>query len=286
MYGSRTCAILRQSCNAHIRNDVQRTMSIVFDRAATYYDQTRGLPPEGERSLAAVLRAETSLQPGDRVLEIGVGTGRIALPLIRFNRYRYTGVDLSTEMMQVLRRKADTLPINLVRGDVARLPFADGTFDAVVAVHVFHLIGGWAQAMDEVRRVLRAGGRLLHGRNAFVQESPLEKLRQDMFDLAGAKGERREAGLLEWDDIRTELTQRFSEGREVVTQPWRVRRVPRQMIEQFERRIWSATWLATDDALARAAEQGRAWAGERFGGLDAPLDDEQQFTWTIYTTPA
>src|SRR4028118_2035049 len=138
-------------------------MSVVFDRAVAFYDRTRGLPPQAETSLAQVVGEDVPLAAGSKVLEIGVGTGRIALPLTRQHRYRYTGIDLSRNMMDVLRAKVSSEQISLVQGDVARLPFLAGTFDAVVAVHIFHLISGWQQAMDEVARVLRTGGVLLHG---------------------------------------------------------------------------------------------------------------------------
>src|SRR3712207_7789166 len=48
--------------------------------------------------------------------------------------------------------KARAMPIGLVQADAARLPFDNDTFDAVVAVHVFHLIGNWIEAMDEADR--------------------------------------------------------------------------------------------------------------------------------------
>ena len=46
--------------------------------------------------------------------------------------------------------------------DMTALPFPDASFDVVVAVHVFHLVRAWRQAVDEVLRVLRPGGVFLH----------------------------------------------------------------------------------------------------------------------------
>lgn len=260
-------------------------MSVVFDRAVTFYDRTRGLPQQAETWLAQVVGEDVPLASGSKVLEIGVGTGRIALPLVRRNRYRYTGIDLSRDMMGVLRAKASGEQIALVQGDAARLPFADGTFDAIVAVHIFHLISGWQQAMDEVARVLRPGGLLLHGRNSRVDESPELDLRTYLHSLAGDDEQSRDGGLLEHDQIRVELEQRFGAPRELRTQPWQVTHTPGEILTLYGDRCWSSTWSLSDETLARVVAEGRRWAIERFGSLDAPLEDAQQFIWQVYRRP-
>jgi ubiquinone/menaquinone biosynthesis C-methylase UbiE len=59
-------------------------VSVAFDRAAGYYDESRGLCPEVQELVAD--RIEEAAGPGARLLEVGVGTGRIALPLHRRGR--------------------------------------------------------------------------------------------------------------------------------------------------------------------------------------------------------
>jgi ubiquinone/menaquinone biosynthesis C-methylase UbiE len=56
-------------------------MSVVFDRAVAFYDRTRGLPLQAETWMAEVVGVQ--VPAGSPVLEIGIGTGRIALPLVR-----------------------------------------------------------------------------------------------------------------------------------------------------------------------------------------------------------
>src|SRR5687767_1296297 len=106
------------------------TDSIKFDRAAEYYDRTRALPDDVNARQAELLMAE--LAGAERVLEVGIGTGRIAvtldLPII--------GLDLSRPMMGVLRTKTSAIP--LVEGDGTRLPFPDARFDAAYVAHVLH----------------------------------------------------------------------------------------------------------------------------------------------------
>lgn len=261
-------------------------MSVVFDRAVAFYDRTRGLPEQAETWLAQIVAEEVPLAAGSQILEIGVGTGRIALPLARRNRYRYTGIDLSRDMMDVLRKKTAAERIALVQGDATRLPFADGTFDAIVAVHIFHLISGWRQAMDEVARVLRPGGLLLHGRNSRVEASPQLELSNYLHSLASTEERNRDPELLEHEQVRVELDQRFGVPRELKTPPWQVTHTPGEILNLYGDRCWSATWSLSDETLARVVAEGRHWAIERFGSLDAPLEDAQQFIWNVYRRPA
>lgn len=221
-------------------------MSVVFDRAVAFYDRTRGLPQQAETWMAQVVGEDVPLAAGSKVLEIGVGTGRIALPLARRNRYRYTGIDLSRNMMDALRAKAPAGPIELIQGDVSRLPFSAGTFDAVVAVHVFHLVSPWQQAMDEVARVLRAGGVLLHGRSTHTQESPERELREYLHSLANDHEQNRDRVLLAHDQVRIELEQRFGAPRELRTLPWKVTHTPDEILSLYGDRCWSSTWTLSD----------------------------------------
>ncbi|HEV3273812.1 MAG TPA: class I SAM-dependent methyltransferase, partial [Candidatus Dormibacteraeota bacterium] len=83
-----------------------------------------------------------------RCLEIGVGTGRITLPLARAG-VSMVGVDISREMLRKLIQNSDGAPPAVVIGDATRLPFGEGKFSAVIAAHVLHLIPEWRQAIVE-----------------------------------------------------------------------------------------------------------------------------------------
>ena len=134
--------------------------SIPFDRAVDYYDQTRGFPPGVERDVALLLARLGALDGSSRVLEVGVGTGRIALPLAAHAGAIY-GLDLSRPMMERLRSKQQDERVFLVQGDACRLPYPAATFHATIAVHVFHLIRDWRTVVNEIARVLRPDGRLI-----------------------------------------------------------------------------------------------------------------------------
>ena len=144
---------------------------IGFDRAASYYDDTRGFADGVAERIRDAILAHTGSSPDTRFLELGVGTGRIALPFIR-GGYNFTGVDISQPMMDQLMHKLATredAPAQrymLLQADITSLPVADGCYDVAIAVHVLHLVDGWQQALLEARRVLRKpGGWLFIARN-------------------------------------------------------------------------------------------------------------------------
>ncbi len=93
------------------------------------------------------------------ILEIGAGTGLN-------QRYYPKGawvhaVDLSREMLAVARRRPCRACATVSQADAQRLPFPSGTFQAVVGSLVFCSIADPAQALAEIQRVLRPGGKLL-----------------------------------------------------------------------------------------------------------------------------
>ena len=119
-----------------------------FDRIATIYDETRGLPPKLNARLLHVLVEELH---GKRVLEVGVGTGRFAVPLQKCG-VSVVGIDISHEMVALGRAKGLR---DVVYADGARLPFASGSFDVAMTNHVLHLLPDWRDVLLEVAGVTR-----------------------------------------------------------------------------------------------------------------------------------
>ncbi len=148
--------------------------SIAFDRAVEYYDETRGFPPEEVEHIGKFVGDQ--LPPQAQVLEVGVGTGRIALPVAPYAA-AYYGLDLSLPMMARLRSKQQTGHIFLAQGDATRLPYPDDYFDAAITVHIFHLIPGWQTALAELARVLKPEGQLF---NCWGDSEPHPKGNSDL----------------------------------------------------------------------------------------------------------
>ena len=93
---------------------------------------------------------------GLRLLDVGTGTGRAAIALARRGA-RVTGVDASSEMLAVARRRADEAgaAVTFGPGDAHQLPFDDRSFEAVTCLRVLMHTPGWRQALGELCRVAR-----------------------------------------------------------------------------------------------------------------------------------
>ncbi|MBC8163906.1 MAG: class I SAM-dependent methyltransferase, partial [Roseiflexaceae bacterium] len=165
-------------------------IEIKFDKIAASYSAQRAHP----HAVSAQIGPAIAQMAGYNalVLELGVGTGRIAWPVAQAG-CRVVGIDLARDMLRVAQepqsdrgepgereepeKNSSAFTLQLLQGDVARLPFADHTFDAVLAVHVLHLIPDWRGALAEVARVLRPGGTFIQGRDWRDPESAAERLR-------------------------------------------------------------------------------------------------------------
>lgn len=125
-----------------------------FDRVAARYDATRYMPAGVADSLAAFVTQ--GLTAEDWVLDAGIGTGRVGLPLAA-RHPRVVGVDISSKMMARMCRPEIARP-SLVLADVRALPFPDATFARILAVHLLHLVPEWEKVVHEFWRVLRPNG--------------------------------------------------------------------------------------------------------------------------------
>jgi phosphatidylethanolamine/phosphatidyl-N-methylethanolamine N-methyltransferase len=113
-------------------------------------------------------------RPGQRILEVGVGTG-LSLPHFRPDS-RVTGIDVSEEMLAKARRRTTRLRLAQVQGlhvmDAENLDFPDSSFDAVLALYVASVVPDPARLAAEMRRVCIPGGTIVVV-NHFTSENPL-----------------------------------------------------------------------------------------------------------------
>ncbi|MGE5227873.1 MAG: class I SAM-dependent methyltransferase [Planctomycetaceae bacterium] len=252
--------------------------SIPFDRAAEYYDETRGLSEDAVAWQTRLLADE--LRGRGRVLEAGVGTGQVALPLAEAG-IAMTGLDLSRPMLDRLIAKAGgRIPFPLVLGDATRLPFPDDVFGGAVLRWVLHLVPAWRRLLAELVRVVEPGGVAVlqvggyGGRRAEIQER--------FGEVAGIPHV--PAGLMwgateELDDAMRGL------GATVRLLPT-FREEGRGSLEGYLRALedsrYSWTWKADPDLVRRAAAEVRAWAEERWGPLAEVPEDPHEVAWRAY----
>jgi len=130
-----------------------------YRRYARIYDTVFG--PVLQPGRKAVLDA-LNLKPGERVLEVGVGTG---LSLQLYPRdVRITGIDVSREMLdkaraRVARRKLENVE-GLLEMDAERMDFPDASFDKVVAMYVVSVVERPAKLLEELHRVCKPDGEI------------------------------------------------------------------------------------------------------------------------------
>lgn len=257
--------------------------SIAFDRAASFYDETRGFPPGVEQPVAALIAQAGKITSTSQVLEIGVGTGRIGLP-VSTHTGAYYGIDLAVPMLNQLRAKQNGEPIFVAQADATRLPFADRAFDAAISVHVLHLIPNWQAAVTELARVLRPGAPLLLCWNAGDEHPQVKKLWDAWNDAiplerrtqVGAKADQDPLFLVDegWQKHGSEQVHEFP-----------VMFNPQRHVERLRQRVWSRLWQLTDEELNVGVAAVEAAIADQFSDSTIEILHSGRFHVQVYLPP-
>ncbi len=125
-------------------------MAVDYSRHAADYDRVRADEAMDREFWLRGLVEVGRLRNGERVLDLGAGTGRFAQLLSMTNRV--VALDSSDAMLRVARPKG---PFECVEGDGHRLPFRADTFDLAMVVMVLHHLGDFGMALRDVARVAR-----------------------------------------------------------------------------------------------------------------------------------
>ena len=131
-----------------------------WDRVAWVYDVfANGINRRANRAMCAAVAAH--IGPEDEVLECACGTGLLT-GVIAARCRALTATDFSEKMLaQAERKYANCRNVRFAQADITKLDYPDGRFDAVVAANVIHLLDEPLQALRELDRVCRPGGRLI-----------------------------------------------------------------------------------------------------------------------------
>lgn len=131
-----------------------------YDRAAPRFD--RRWAGYIRRTLD-LLDAHAAVAPGERVLDVGCGTGAFVERLLaRTPDQEIIGADVSEGMLAEARRKTASAPaVRFVQADASRLPLPEAAFDVVVSASALHYVPDPGAALVEAARVLAPGGRLV-----------------------------------------------------------------------------------------------------------------------------
>ncbi|HEV8166036.1 MAG TPA: class I SAM-dependent methyltransferase [Actinomycetota bacterium] len=217
----------------------QRQSSLSFEPIADRYDATRGGERRGRRTAANLAPL---LDPAAPVMEVGVGTGIVALALRQLG-YTVVGVDLSPAMAQRARRRLG--PVVAV-ADAAQLPVADAAIQQAVSVWLLHLVADRTVVLAEVARALRPGGRYLVIPTQ-VRVPPQDEVERLLFDMrnqldptGGWRDDERQ--LLDAAQLAgfTMVDRRHASLGEVPQSP-------AEIADDIEARTWSHLWDLTHD---------------------------------------
>lgn len=142
------------------------TRGAVLHSMARYYDLLTWLLSFGhEEAWRERMVSLARLKPGESVLDVGCGTGSLAIAAKRSGGARVTGIDASPEMIARAARKARRAgaEVGFQVATVESLPFPDDSFDVVLSTLMMHHLprGARENAAREIRRVLKPGGRVL-----------------------------------------------------------------------------------------------------------------------------
>lgn len=256
---------------------------VSFDRVAEIYDATRGFPAGVDaavgRGLAALLPG-----PGARVVEVGVGTGRVAVPLAK-EGIRVVGLDLSARMLARLRAKG--AGVEAIRAEASRPPLRDGCCDAVLFVHVLHLVPNVEATVAAALRLLGPGGLLLSC-TTDESEGPVAEAAQAIArataEVTGrsARPARARAG--------EEVVRRLAEdagallrGAEVAR--WVERVSGQQLLDELAGRVHSRMWVISDAELPAVIARARPEVERICGGLDLLHEQEAVFRVLVAELP-
>jgi ubiquinone/menaquinone biosynthesis C-methylase UbiE len=255
--------------------------SISYDRAADYYDETRGFPIEVGDEIAHSLGEW--IDPGDPLLEIGTGTGRIALPLLS-RGFNLTGLDISPRMLQKFVLKAQPVHPALIVGDAHTLPFPDGSFPTVLSVQLLHLVEDWQEVIQEARRVTAAHGVFILGYTVQTDENtPEYEVAMHMREELKVRGIQRRKDFLEaYNQVHQELLRLGASFEEKVAATWIVSKCLKDTLTYYEQQVFSHSWTIPDDQYFQAFEATRIWALEKYPDPDLVFEHPHKFGWQRY----
>jgi SAM-dependent methyltransferase len=256
--------------------------SVSFGRAAAYYDETRGLSREGMRQTIELLDRECAGR--GRILEIGVGTGQIAVPLYA-EGIDVVGVDLARPMLdRLVEKSGEGRRVPLVEGDATRLPFANAAFGAAYLRWVLHLVPAWPAAMEELARVVRPRGVIVASLGT-LGDGPRREIYERFVQVAAMSKAPVGLGWGDWDTLDQAMTQLGARARPLSPYLDTDRNGPGAYMDALEQNLHSWTWSMPEDLRLRAAAEVRAWAEARFGPLDQLPPHRYEVAWRAYDLP-
>lgn len=186
-------------------------VTLSFDAIASQFDSQRGLPREAMSAWIGLIH-ELAAGRTLGIIEPGIGTGRITLPLAALGHH-ITGTDLSAPMLRTCRERAQRLnlsaQIELAEADATDLPCGDHAFDLGVIAQLLYLVPDWPTVLDELARVVKPGGFVIHLTEPTIESNALAKWSANWRQIIEATGYRHTELTPSDDDIHVEFVRRW-----------------------------------------------------------------------------
>ncbi|MBU3918616.1 methyltransferase domain-containing protein [Patescibacteria group bacterium] len=139
-------------------------MSNFFNRVGPYYN----IIPVLLRSNYSFIGKEMVLNKGEKVLDVGGGTGKVAKEIVDLFDAEVTILD-SCESM--LKRVKNHPCINIIRGDIEKNALKDKSFDVILCIDTLHHLSNPKLGLEQMYRILKPGGTI------FIQDFDITKIR-------------------------------------------------------------------------------------------------------------
>lgn len=252
---------------------------VSFDRLAHAYDGTRGLPPEVEWRVVEAIVELTGATPETSFVEPGIGTGRIALALVRCG-YRYAGMDVSEKMLAELRRKLADVPggasgwLRLFRADTTALPFEDDSFDVAVSAHMLHLILSWRKVLAEVRRVL------IYCHQEWDESCSRAAFLERRREILVPQGVDTSAPGASKPEVLRALREENAILEPHIATRWQDTITVEDTLGRYADRLYSTEWRLPDALFEVPLGELRSWAADQYPSPKTMLDDAVSFEIT------
>jgi SAM-dependent methyltransferase len=234
------------------------------------------LPDNVARTLTAWLA------PGARILEIGAGTGRVAVALAKLG-FDVVAIEPALAMLRVLRDKAEAHPVRCIAAEGIRLPVPGRFADAIVIARLLYLVAGWRSLLNEAERVVAEQGLILHewGNGALDEDwVEVRERARSLFEEAGVPnpfhaGARSES---EVDQYIGELG--FGRVARVSAGAGPIMSIS-DLLNKIESGEVSYTWDVPKEIQETCLPSLRAWAEARFD-VDNRSPMPRELAWSIF----
>jgi len=147
----------------------KRIVQRYYSRRASDYDKQKTRTWKSEIGFDAqitdeIVGAASIAGTGDG-FEIGVGSGRVCIPLLKETRLHFAGIDLSKAMLKLAKKKVTCHreKSNLLLADAEHIPFLDETFNLVICMSTLHYFISPKGVLQETSRVLKRDGVFIYG---------------------------------------------------------------------------------------------------------------------------